>query len=77
MSDMQPVETVDEEGFTPAPVAAAPCKIEVLLWSVAQNVVSGVDDMEGASEAEGVIEERAPEGVAVLDWVVDAGRSMK
>jgi hypothetical protein len=68
MADVRPVETVNEEGF------ATPYKIEVLLGSVAQGVViEGVDNVEGGREAEVVIEERAPEGVAVLDGVVDAG----
>jgi hypothetical protein len=54
MSDVRPVGIVDDEGF----VAAAPCKTEVLLGSVAWGAaVEGVDDMEGAREAEGVIEE--------------------
>jgi hypothetical protein len=34
--------------------------------------VEGVDDVEGAREGEGVIEKRAPEGVAVLDGVIGA-----
>jgi hypothetical protein len=47
---------VDEEGFT----AATPCKIEALFRSVAWGVVGeGVDDVEGAHEAKGVVEERA------------------
>jgi hypothetical protein len=74
MSDVRPVGIVDDEGF----VAAAPCKTEVLLGSVAWGAaVEGVDDMEGAREAEGVIEEWALEGVAVLDGVVGAKRGMK
>jgi hypothetical protein len=74
MSDVRLVGTVDDEGF----VAAAPYKIEVLLESVAWGAtVEGVDDMEGAWEAEGVIEERAPEGVAVLDGAVGAERGVK
>jgi hypothetical protein len=36
--------------------------------------VEGVDDVEGAREGEGVIEKRAPEGVAVLDGAVGAMR---
>jgi hypothetical protein len=68
MSDVRPVGTVDEGGFA-APV---PYKTEGLLRSVARDaVVEGVDDMEGCHEAEFVIEERAPEAVAVLDGVVD------
>jgi hypothetical protein len=67
MSDVCPARTVDDEGFG----AAAPYKTEVLLGSVARGaVVEGIDDMEGAWEAKGVIEERAPEGVVVLDGVV-------
>jgi hypothetical protein len=43
MSDVRSVGTVDEEGFT-APV---PCKIEVLLGSVARGaIVEGVNDVE-------------------------------
>jgi hypothetical protein len=54
MSDVRLVGTVDDEGF----VAATPYKIEVLLESVAWGAtVEGVDDMEGAWEAKGVIEE--------------------
>jgi hypothetical protein len=61
---------VDEECFP----AAYPCKIEVLLRSVVRGaILEGVDDMEGAREAEGVTEERAPEGITVLDGVIDAG----
>jgi hypothetical protein len=68
MSDVRPVGTVDEGGFA-APV---PCKTEGLLGSIARDtVVEGVDDMEGGHEAEFVIEERAPEAVAVLDGVID------
>jgi hypothetical protein len=62
----------DAEGFT----FVAPYKTEALLRSIARGpVVEGVDNMERAREAEGVIEERAPEDVAVL--VVDAGRGVK
>jgi hypothetical protein len=68
MSDVRPVGTVDEEAF-----AAAPCKTEILLRYVAWGaIVEGVNNMEGAREAEGVIEERVPKGVAVLDGVVGA-----
>jgi hypothetical protein len=74
MSDVGPVEMVDEEGF----VVPAPYKIEALLKSVARGAIAeGVDDMEGAREAEGVIEEQAPEGIAVLDGAVDARRGLK
>jgi hypothetical protein len=66
MSDVLPVETVDGEGFA----TAAPCEIEVLLGYVAQGAAEGVDDVEGAREGKGVIEERAPKGVAVLDGAV-------
>jgi hypothetical protein len=74
MSDVRPVGIVDEEGFA----APAPCKIEDLLGSVAQGaVVEGVDDVEGGREAKFVIEERAPEGVAVLDGAADVEQGMK
>jgi hypothetical protein len=56
MSDVCSVGTVDEEGFT-APV---PCKIEVLLGSVARGAV-----------VEGVVEERTPDVIAVRDGAVD------
>jgi hypothetical protein len=63
------VGTMDEEGF----VVATPCETEALLGSIAWGVVAeGVDDVEDAREAEGVIEEQAPEGIAVLDGVVGA-----
>jgi hypothetical protein len=39
-------------------------------------IAEGVDDVEGAREVEGVIEERALESVAVLDGIVDVGRGM-
>jgi hypothetical protein len=53
MSDVRPVGTVDEEAF-----ATAPCKTEILLRYVAWGaIVEGVNNMEGAREAEGVIEE--------------------
>jgi hypothetical protein len=70
MSDVRSVETVDDEGFA----TAAPCETKVLLGSIAWGAaVEGVDDVEGAQEAERVIiEERAPEGVAVLDGAVGA-----
>jgi hypothetical protein len=65
---------VDKEGFA-APV---PYKTKALLGSLAQGaVVEGVDDVEGGSEAEFVTEERAPEGIAVLDGAIDAERDMK
>jgi hypothetical protein len=74
MSDVGPVEMVDEEGF----VVPAPYKTKALLKSVARGAIAeGVDDMEGAREAEGVIEEQAPEGIAVLDGVVDARQGLK
>jgi hypothetical protein len=54
MSDVQPVETEDEEGF----IIPAPCKIEALLGSVARGAVAEcVDDVQGACETEGVVEE--------------------
>jgi hypothetical protein len=59
MSDVRLVGIVDEEGF----VVADPCVIEALLRSVVWGV---------AQKDEGVIEERAPDGVAVLDGVVGA-----
>jgi hypothetical protein len=74
MFDVRSIGTVDDEGFA----TAAPCETEVLPEPVAQGAaVEGVDDVEGAQEAEGVIEERAPEGVAVLDGVVGVERGMK
>jgi hypothetical protein len=33
--------------------------------------------MEGEREAKGVVEEQAPEGVVVLDGVIDVGRGVK
>jgi hypothetical protein len=46
--------TVDDEGFA----ATTPYKTEVLLRSIAWGAtVEGVDDIEGAREAEGVIKE--------------------
>ena len=54
MSNVHPIGTVDEEGFA----TAAPCKTEALLGSVAQGAIAeGVDDVEGARKAEGVIKE--------------------
>jgi hypothetical protein len=54
MSDVRLVETVDEEGFA----TPAPCKIDVLLGSVARGaVVEGVNDMEGGRQAKVVVEE--------------------
>jgi hypothetical protein len=54
MSDVRPVGTMDDEGF----VAAAPYETEVLLRSIAWGAIAeGVNDMEGAQEAKGVIEE--------------------
>jgi hypothetical protein len=54
MSDVRPVEIVDEEGF----VAPVTCKTEALLKSVAQGtIVEGVDDVEGGHEAKFVVEE--------------------
>jgi hypothetical protein len=74
MSDVRPVGTMDDEGFA----AAAFCEIEVLLRSVAQGAtVEGVDDMERGREAEGVVEERAPEGIAVLNGAIGAKLGMK
>jgi hypothetical protein len=60
---------VDEEGFT----AVLPCKIEGILESIACGTApKGVNDVEAACQADGVVEEWAPEGVAVLDEVIDA-----
>jgi hypothetical protein len=60
----------DEEGFA----ASAPCRIEDLLVSEARGAGGGgVVDVEGAREAEGVVEERAEEGGAVLDGVIEGG----
>jgi hypothetical protein len=54
MSDVRPIETVDKEGL----VATAHYKTEALLESVAWGAVTeGVDNVEGACEAKGVIEE--------------------
>jgi hypothetical protein len=74
MSDVHLVGMVDEEGFA----APAPCKIEAILGSIAWSaVVEGVNDMEGGCEDKFVVEEEAPEGVAVLDGVVDVEWGMK
>jgi hypothetical protein len=75
MSNVRPVGTVDDEGFA----AAAPYETEVLLGSVVRGAAAkDVDDIKGAREAEGVIvEERAPEGIAVLDGAVGAEQGMK
>jgi hypothetical protein len=73
MSDVRPVGIVDNEGFA----AATPCETEVLLGSIPLGAtVEGVDNVEGAQEAECVIEERAPEGVAVLDGAEGAERGV-
>jgi hypothetical protein len=54
MSDVRPVEVVDEEGFA----APAPCKTEALFRSVARGATAeGANDVEGVDEAEVVIEE--------------------
>jgi hypothetical protein len=74
MSDVCPVGTVDEEGFA-SPV---PCKIEALLRSIARGaIVEGVNDVEGGHEAEFIVEERPPKGIAVLDGAIDVERGMK
>jgi hypothetical protein len=71
---VRPIGTVDEEGFA----APMPYKTEALLRSVARGaVVEGVDDVEGGHEAKFIIEERAPEGIAVLNGVVDVERGVK
>jgi hypothetical protein len=69
MSDVRPIGTEGNKGFADA----APYEIEVLLRSVAQGAaIEGVDNVEGVREAEGVIEEQALEGVAVLDVAIGA-----
>jgi hypothetical protein len=74
MSDVHQVGTVDEEAFA----AAAPCETEALLGSIAWDaIVEGVDNVEGAWEAECVIEEWAPEGVEVLDGAIGAESGVK
>jgi hypothetical protein len=74
MSDVRPIETVDEEVFA----TPAPCKTEALLGSIEWGaVVEGVDDVEGGCEAEVVIEEQAPEGIAVQVGAVDVERGVK
>jgi hypothetical protein len=66
---------MDDEGFV---AATAPYETEALLRFIAWvAAVEGVDDMEGGWEAKGVIKERAPEGVAVLDGAVGAERGVK
>jgi hypothetical protein len=53
MSDVHPVGTVDEEGF-----AAAPHEMEALPGSIVWGAIAeGVNGIEGAREAEGVIDE--------------------
>jgi hypothetical protein len=74
MSDVRPIETVDEEVFA----APAPWKMEDLLSFVAWDaIVEGVDDIEGGHEAKVVIKEWVLEGIAVLDGAVDAGWGVK
>jgi hypothetical protein len=74
MFDVRPVGTVADECFA----VAAPYETEVLLMSTVWDAaIEGVNDVEGAQEAEGVIEERAPEGVAVLDGAIGAERGVK
>jgi hypothetical protein len=74
MFDVRPVGIVDNEGFA----VAAPYETEVLLGYVARGAAAeGVDDIEGGQEAEGVIEEWAPEGVAVLDGAIGAEWGVK
>jgi hypothetical protein len=68
------VGTVDEEGFA----VPATYKTEALLRSIVRGaVVEGVDDMEGGHDVKVVIEERAPEGIAVWARAIDAERDMK
>jgi hypothetical protein len=63
------VDAVDEEGFA---ATAAPCKIEDLLaFEARETGAGGVIDVEGAREAEGAVEEWAPDDGAVLDEFVD------
>jgi hypothetical protein len=51
---------------------------KVLLRSIVQDAATeGVDDVKGAWEVEGVIEERAPEGVAIMDGAIGAERGVK
>jgi hypothetical protein len=71
MSNVRLVGTGDKEGFAaPGP---APYKIEALLRFVARGaIVEGVNDVEGKREGKVVIDECAPEDVAVMDGVVDA-----
>jgi hypothetical protein len=74
MSDVRPVGTLDQEGFA----APAPCRTEALLGFIARvATVEGIDNVEGGREAKVVIEERPPEGVAILDGAVDAERGVK
>jgi hypothetical protein len=74
MSDVRPKETVEEEGF----VVPAPCETGALLGSIARGAIAeGVNDIQGGPETEVVIMERAPEGIAVLDGVIDVGRGVK
>jgi hypothetical protein len=74
MSDVRPVEIVDDEGF----IAIVPCKIEGILRSIAYGAApEGVNDVEAARQADGVVEERALEGIAVLDEVIDASRGVR
>jgi hypothetical protein len=74
MSDVRPVGTVADEGF----VATAPYETKVLLRSIVQDAATeGVDDVKGAWEVEGVIEERAPEGVAIMDGAIGVERGVK
>jgi hypothetical protein len=74
MSNVHLVGTVDDEGFA----AAAPYETEVLLGSVARAAaVDGVGDMDGAWEANSVIDKWAPEGVAVMDGVLGAEQGVK
>jgi hypothetical protein len=44
---------------------------------VQDAATEGVDDVKGAWEVEGVIEERAPEGVAIMDGAIGAERGVK
>jgi hypothetical protein len=69
-----PIGIVDEDGFA----APATYKTEALLRSIAWGaIVEGVDDVEGGREAEFIIKEWAPKGIAVLDGAVDVEWGMK
>jgi hypothetical protein len=63
------MQVVNEEGFT-----ITPCKIAYLLISRAQGAgAGGIADVEGSSNVEGYVKERASVGVAIMDGSVDVG----